>query len=53
MSVFEIIKLTIVCYHACIIVEPTCGDQDIVVTSSIQCICIVRVCLHASDLSGP
>ena len=41
-----------------IFVEPACGERDIVVTTSVRCMCVVRSCvvLHATvhpDLSGP
>ena len=34
------------------IVEPTCGEGDIVVTASVRCLFVPVLCLRP-DLSGP
>ena len=39
-------------YFSTIFVEPTCGERGIVVTTSVQCMCVVHVCIRL-EFSGP
>ena len=45
-------------WYRAIIVEPACGERDILVTTSVRCVCVVRACMRCvlcvhPDLSGP
>ena len=34
-------------------VQPVCVEHDIVVTSSVRCLCFVRACVHCACVRAP